>query len=96
MKKANLRDEIARVAEISKRDARIILDVILDSMVKALQRGDRIELRRFGSFRTYTRPRRTTRNPQTGLQMEVPERRVPVFRSSRELIALVNELNERR
>jgi len=88
--KADLTEEIARVVELSKREATIVLDVFLDGMVRALRRGDRIELRGFGSFNTHARRSRIGRNPLTGIRVDVPAKRVAHFKPSRELTALVN------
>jgi integration host factor subunit beta len=90
MTKAGLIDEIARVAGTTLREAKLILETILDSMVKALSKGEEIEIRRFGSFSTRRRAPRTGRNPSTGKRVDVPARRVPRFRPSRELLGLVN------
>jgi integration host factor subunit beta len=93
MVKADVAEEIARVTEVSKKEAKVILEAILDAMVKALWAGERVELRGFGTFSTRARGPRQGRNPRTGAKVDVPARRIPRFRSSRELIALLNGLN---
>ena len=90
MTKAGLIDDIARVTGTTLREAKLILEKILDSMVRALRNGEEIEIRRFGSFSTHTRAPRTGWNPKTGKRVDVPARRVPRFRPSRELLGLVN------
>jgi integration host factor subunit beta len=90
MMKANLIKEIARVVEMPQREAKIVLEVILDGMVRALRKGERVELRGFGTFDTHVRARRIARNPRTGVRVNVPARRVPHFKPGKELIALVN------
>jgi integration host factor subunit beta len=88
--KAELVLEIARAATISLKDAKGLLEIILDTMVRALRKGERIEVRGFGSFGTHVRAPRGGRNPKTGAQVDVPAKRVPNFRPSRELRSLVN------
>lgn len=90
MTKADIVKEIARVTEIPQKEAKIVLEIVLDGMVHALSNGERIELRGFGSFSTHVRARRKARNPRTGGRVYVPARRVPSFRPSVELKALVN------
>jgi integration host factor subunit beta len=58
--------------------------------MKALQDDDKVEIRGFGSFRTRTRNPRIGRNPKTGAKVEVPAKRVPFFKPSKELRDLVN------
>jgi len=56
-----------------------------------LRTGDKIEIRGFGSFRTRERQARVGRNPKTGVRVEVPAKRIPYFKPSKELKDLVNE-----
>ena len=90
MTKAGFIEDIAHVTGTTLREAKLILETILDSMVKALGKGEEIEIRRFGSFSTHRRAPRTGHNPKTGKRVDVPARRVPRFRPSRELLGLVN------
>jgi integration host factor subunit beta len=59
--------------------------------VRSLRAGDKIEIRGFGSFRTRQRKPRTGRNPKTGEKVEVPAKKIPFFKPSKELKDLVNE-----
>ena len=68
----------------------IIVETIFDSVIRALQGGDKIEIRGFGSFRIRQRNPRIGRNPKTGERVEVPAKRVPYFKPSKELRDLVN------
>ena len=88
--KAGLIAEVSRVVELQWQEAAVIVERILDSMVHALQRGDKIEIRRFGSFRTRQRRARLARNPKTGERVEVPAKRIPFFKPSKDLSELVN------
>ena len=90
MTKADLVEEVARVLEVSRKDAYSIVEVIFDSIVRSLRNGDKIEIRRVGSFRTRQRRARVARNPKTGARVEVPPKRIPYFTPSKELKDLVN------
>jgi integration host factor subunit beta len=58
--------------------------------VKSLRTGDKIEIRGFGSFRTRQRQPRIGRNPKTGARVEVPAKKIPYFKPSKELKDVVN------
>jgi integration host factor subunit beta len=90
MTKADLVEEVSRVIEMSRKDSEIILDVILDSVVRSLRVGDKVEIRGFGSFRTRQRQGRIGRNPKTGVRVNVPAKRVAYFKPGKELKALIN------
>ena len=83
--KSNLIEEISRVLEIPRKEAAVIVERILDSMVRALARGDKVEIRGFGSFRTRLRRAHVAHNPKTGARVEVPAKRIPFFKPSKEL-----------
>ncbi len=90
MTKADLVEEVTKLGDLTRRDAEVIVETIFDSVVKALRDGDKIEIRGFGSFRTRQRNARTGRNPKTGDKVDVPAKRVPFFKPSKELRDLVN------
>jgi len=90
--KANLIREVSRVLEIPRKEAEVIVERILDSMVHALDRGDKVEVRGFGSFRTRQRRARIWRNPKTGVRVEVPAKRIPFFTPGKELRELVEKI----
>ena len=90
MTKAELIDEVSRVVEMTRKDSEVIVEAIFDSVVRALHSGDKIEIRGFGSFRTRRRQPRVGRNPKTGARVEVPAKRIPYFKPSKELKDLVN------
>jgi integration host factor subunit beta len=85
MTKAELVEEVARAAELNKRDAEVIVETVFDSIVGALHKGEKVELRGFGSFRTRERGPRRGRNPKTGEPVDVPAKRVPYFKPGKEL-----------
>ncbi len=90
MTKAELIEEVSRVVEMSRKDSEVIVETIFDSIVRALRCGEKIEIRGFGSFRTRQRQPRIGRNPKTGTRVEVPAKRIPFFKPSKELKDLVN------
>ena len=73
------------------RDTDFAVKSILDSMTQALAEGQRIEIRGFGSFSLTRRPQRVGRNPKSGEQVVVPEKRVPHFKPGKELKELINQ-----
>lgn len=80
---------IARLAErfpqLVAKDADLSVKMILDAMTEALAKGDRIEIRGFGSFSLNYRPPRTGRNPKSGVKVQVPAKYVPHFKAGKEL-----------
>ena len=90
MTKAQLIEEVSRVVEMAQRDSEMIVEAILDSIVCSLRAGDKIEIRGFGSFRTRQRQPRIGRNPKTGTRVEVPAKKIPYFKPSKELKDVVN------
>ncbi len=91
MTKADLVEEVSRVLEMSRKDSEVILEVILDGIARSLVAGDKVEIRGFGSFRTRERQGRIGRNPKTGVRVDVPPKRIPYFKSSQDLKALINQ-----
>lgn len=91
MTKADLIEEVSRVVEFTRKESEVIVEAIFSSVVKSLKDGDKIEIRGFGSFRTRQRQSRVGRNPKTGARVEVPAKRIPYFKPSKELKDLVNE-----
>ena len=90
MTKAELIENVSRVAELSRKDSETIVETIFESIVKSLRTGDKIEIRGFGSFRTRQRNPRIGRNPKTGARVDVPAKKIPYFKPSKELKDLVN------
>jgi integration host factor subunit beta len=90
MTKADLVEKVTRLGDLTRRDGEVIVETIFDSVIGALQSGDKIEIRGFGSFRIRQRNPRIGRNPKTGERVDVPAKRVPYFKPSKELRDLVN------
>ncbi len=95
LKRTELIQEVARVLELSLNESATILDAIFNSLVRAIQAGDRIEIRGFGSFDTRQRKPRIGRNPKTGASVAVPSKRVPFFKPSKDLKQLVQRSGPR-
>jgi integration host factor subunit beta len=91
MTRNDLVPEIARVCEIPLVHAESILATILASISDAIRRGDRVEIRRFGTFSSRRRGARTGRHPVSGAAIDVPPKRVATFKPSRELLDLIND-----
>jgi integration host factor subunit beta len=90
-----LRSELVEaLAERNKNllatDVEKIVDVVLEEIAKALERGDRVELRGFGAFSVRKRDARVGRNPRTGAQVSVEAKRVPFFRAGKEIRQKLN------
>ncbi|WEN41739.1 Integration host factor subunit beta [Thauera sp. GDN1] len=86
MTKSELIAQLAeRFPQLVAKDADYAVKMILDAMTDALARGDRIEIRGFGSFALNYRPPRTGRNPKSGEKVHVPEKYVPHFKAGKEL-----------
>jgi len=90
MTKAELVDEVSKVSDLTRKHSEVIVDAVFSTIVEALQRGDKIELRGFGSFRVRRRASRTGRNPKTGQGVVVPAKKVPYFKPGKELRELLN------
>src|SRR5580765_2206959 len=90
MTKAELIEEVAKVATLTKKETELIVNTVFDNITEALSKGDKVELRGFGSFRIRQRNSRKGRNPKTGDSVSVPEKRVPFFKVGKRLRELVN------
>lgn len=76
---------------LMQRDIERIVNTVFDEVIDALSRGDRVELRGFGTFSVKTRPGRTGRNPRTGESVEVDAKTVPYFKTGKELRDRLNK-----
>jgi integration host factor subunit beta len=91
MTKADLVERVAKDAELTKKDAEQLVEIVFDSIVASLNEGQKIELRGFGSFRVRQRNARSGRNPKTGEPVEIPAKRVAYFKPGKELKELINK-----
>jgi integration host factor subunit beta len=90
MTKAELIEEMANLARLTKKETELIVDTVFENITAALSKGDKVELRGFGSFRIRHRNPRKGRNPKTGDAVSVPQKRVPFFKVGKRLRGLVN------
>jgi len=91
MTKAELVDDVANAAELTKKDAERLVEIVFESIIESLNQGEKIELRGFGSFRVRERGARRGRNPKTGEAVSIPAKRVPYFKPGKELKEMINE-----
>ena len=86
MTKRDLIDELANLyPRFSRREVEVMVNAVIESLVDALRRGERIEIRGFGSFIVKHRQARDGRNPRTGRRVAVAAKRVPFFKVGKEL-----------
>lgn len=85
MNKADLVSSIAEKAEVTKKDAEKALNAVLASLEEALSNGDKVQLVGFGTFEVRERAARTGRNPKTGIEINIPATKVPVFKPGKQL-----------
>lgn len=85
MLKKDLVNKVSEELSLQKQDVSLALDIILNTMSEALAEDRRVELRGFGSFSTRKRKARVTKNPRTGVVMDIPERKTLHFTMSKSL-----------
>lgn len=90
MTKADLVDKVVGLGDLTRRDGETIVETMFEGIRDALKSNDKVEIRGFGSFRTRQRQSRTGRNPKTGALVDVPAKRVPYFKPSKDLRDMVN------
>ncbi len=90
MTKTNLIDHIAEAAKGTKKETEQLIDAVLASITEALVKGEKVDLRGFGSFQVSGKKERQGRNPRTGETMTIAARNVAVFKPSKELSARLN------
>jgi len=88
--RADLIDELSKAFSFTERESEYIITTIFETMTEALVRGEKVELRGFGSLRIRHRKPRAARNPKTGAAVDVPPKRVLKFKVGRELRRSVN------
>ncbi len=90
MTKADLVEEVIRATELPRKESETIVETIFESIIQTLRENKKIEIRGFGSFRTRQRRGRVGRNPRTGEKVEVPAKRIPFFKPSKDLKEFIN------
>jgi len=81
---------MARYPHLYKRDIEKVINAILEQIIGALARGDRVELRGFGAFSARRREARNGRNPRTGAAVSISAKALPFFRTGKELRERLN------
>jgi integration host factor beta subunit len=91
MTKNNLIDHLAETTQLTKKDAEQVIDAVLGQITEALAKGEKVDLRGFGSFQANAKKQRQGRNPQTGDAITIAAKTVAVFKPSKELAERVNQ-----
>jgi integration host factor subunit beta len=90
MNKAELITKVSEKANVTQKVAKVIVDTLFDGMKESLEKGERIEIRGFGSFVVRNYGGYKGRNPKTGEIVEVPPKKLPFFKVGKELKEMVN------
>ncbi|MBO7126908.1 integration host factor subunit beta [bacterium] len=91
MNKSNLIAVFSEKANLSKRNAEQFVNIMIDSMIKALKNGERVEIRGFGSFVVRTYGAYEGRNPKTGETINVDQKKLPFFKAGKDLLSRIND-----
>jgi len=75
---------------LNRKESELVVNIIFDSMAKALKDGDKVEIRGFGSFTVREREAREARNPKNGEIVKISAKRTPFFKTGKELKERVN------
>ena len=91
MTKSELIEKLAEVnGTLNRKESELLVNIVFDSMSEALRTGDKVEIRGFGSFTVRERDAREARNPKSGEVVEIPSKKVPFFKTGKELRERVN------
>ena len=90
MTKSELIEAVAKRSNITKARAELVVNCVFEAMTRALEKGEGIEIRGFGSFTVRDYKPYSGRNPRTGKQVAVTQKRLPFFKVGKELKELVN------
>lgn len=81
----------SRVGNFSRKDIELIVDTVFDSMCASLSKGDKVEIRGFGSFKIKDRDGRQGRNPKSGENIFIDSKKVPFFKAGKEIKERINK-----
>ena len=90
MNKEELVQEISKKAKVTQKDAGEVLNALVDTIQKTVAKGKKVTLVGFGTFESRKRAARTGRNPQTGKEISIPAKTVPVFSAGKNFKTVVN------
>ncbi len=99
MTKADIVDIVSHATGLTKIDTEAVVEGVIATIIDALKRGERVDLRGFGNFSLKLRKPKKARNPGTGEEIQLPERIVPVFKPSKilkESIDIEQKYNQNR
>jgi integration host factor subunit beta len=91
MNRTDLAKKLSEKEDIPAKEAKVIVDLVFDAMRVALEKGERIEIRGFGSFEIRHYGNYKGRNPKTGQTVDVRPKKVPFFKAGKELKEMVNK-----
>ena len=91
MNKSNLITVFSEKANLSKRNAEQFVNLMIDAMIDALNNGERVEIRGFGSYVVRTYGAYEGRNPKTGETIKVDQKRLPFFKAGKDLLSRIND-----
>ncbi|HEY6837331.1 MAG TPA: integration host factor subunit beta [Geobacteraceae bacterium] len=77
---------------LTRKEMEMVVNTVFDSMTEALQKGEKVEIRGFGSFTIREREAREARNPKSGEVVSIPAKKTPFFKTGKELRERVNDL----
>ena len=89
--RSELTEGVYQAIGVPLKESDVVVCTILDSIVRSLRAGERVEIRGFGTFNMRERRARIARNPKTGARVEVPTKRIPFFKPGKELRELVEK-----
>lgn len=92
MTKNELIQRVAERTQLTKKEADLLIETIFKAITDALKSGDKVELRKFGSFRVRWRNAREGRNPKTGDSVTIPPKKIPFFKPGKDLKEMVDGL----
>lgn len=81
----------AKIAAFSRKDVEVIVDTVFQSMTESLSKGQKVEIRGFGSFKIKSREGRQGRNPKSGESIFIESKKVPFFKAGKEIRERVNK-----
>ncbi|HEY5975771.1 MAG TPA: integration host factor subunit beta [Geobacteraceae bacterium] len=91
MTKSELVEKIVEAnGVLSRKESEQVVNIIFDAMTEALKKGDKVEIRGFGSFTIREREAREARNPKSGEVVKIPAKKTPFFKTGKELRERVN------
>lgn len=91
MKKSDLVDAIAAKTNLHKGQVQTVVEDVFEMITEGLAKGEKVDLRGFGTFTVRASAARTGRNPQTGEPLQIPARKAPAFKPGKELKDKVNQ-----